>query len=163
MAPLILAYWPARARFFSSLFVSRPLKPQKATVSCGERNTNPQVNLGESKEMQHRSLVAHFTCAQMFVCGGRNLARSGLVSGLWFHHKTVGSGTPHIPCCHLSQALTIVGFTRELQWCWWSVPRGWGGPRGGALPRVTSEPGVLSLRCTTPPFGQGCYAVILGV
>ena len=28
--------------------------------------------------------------------------------------------------------------------------------------RVTSEPGVLSQRCTTPAFGQGSYAVLLG-
>ena len=26
-------------------------------------------------------------------------------------------------------------------------------------PRVANEPGVLSLRCTAPAFGQGSYAV----
>ena len=52
--------------------------------------------------------------------------------------------------------LTTVGFTRELWWCWWPVPRWWNSSS------VTTEPGVLSQRCTTLAFGQGSYAVFLG-
>ena len=57
--------------------------------------------------------------------------------------------------------LTMVGFTRELRWCWWPVPFG-GVILLVGFARVSNEPGVLSQRSTTPAFGQGSYAVLMG-
>ena len=69
-----------------------------------------------------------------------------------------------------------VGVTREIWWCWWLVHRWCGGPPVGFRPvllvvrlllvgfaRATNEIRRTFQRCTTPVFGQGSYAVLVGV
>ena len=57
----------------------------------------------EAKRRYSDFWVTHITCAQMFVCGSQcGTARLCV----WFV-KTVGCGTPRIPCCHLGSSTQL--------------------------------------------------------